>query len=63
MREVWNDVVGLLGLVLAVIVIGLILRYGRSTVGILSTAFSGLEHETQILTLSGGAANYPYYGM
>lgn len=42
--------------------IGLVLRYGKSTIGLGQVSGSTLVQETQALTLSGSGGNPGYYG-
>ncbi len=54
---------GIVLLIALVILVGLALRYGNSSIGLFKTAGSAVYGETQLLTLANtGASNYPYYG-
>lgn len=45
------------------IAIGLLLRYGNSSLGLLKAGSSAIYQETSLLTLANsGNVNYPYHG-
>lgn len=46
-----------------IIIVGLVLRYGSSSIDLVKSTFSGLYQETSLLTLQNTAnGSYPYYG-
>lgn len=50
-------------IIAVVIIVGLALRYGKSSIGLLNSAASGLYQETSLLTLANTHnTSYPYYG-
>ena len=50
-------------IVAVVIIIGLVLRYGKSAIGLVGGLSSGLYQETALLTLANSKnVSYPYYG-
>jgi len=56
-----KEVHALFVLIIAAIIVGLVLRYGATSVPLAQTAIGGVEKESSILTLAGGSEVYPYY--
>jgi hypothetical protein len=58
-----NSFKGLLTIVAVIIIIGLVLRYGKSAIDLVKAGSSGIYQETSLLTLQNTRnGNYPYYG-
>lgn len=54
---------GILTIIAVIIIIGLALRYGKSSIALLKGTTSGLYQETALLTLANSNnVNYPYFG-
>lgn len=53
----------IVGAIVLLIAIGLLLRYGNSSIGLFKAASSGVYQETALLTLANsGNVQYPYQG-
>ncbi len=58
-----NTFKGILTLIVVVIIVGLVLRYGSSSLALLQAAGSTAYQETALLTLANSSnVTYPYYG-
>jgi hypothetical protein len=56
-----REIHALFVLIIAAVIVGLVLRYGATSVPLAQTAVSGTEGVLNDLTLKGGASVYPYY--
>ena len=63
MNNFFGGFKGILTIIAAIIIIGLILRYGSSAVALVKASSSGIYQETSLLTLANSSnVSYPYYG-
>ena len=58
-----KDINSLLIIVAVIIIVGLVLRYGLSSIGLVNAISTGANREISLLTLqNSGYGNYAYHG-
>lgn len=57
-----HPTVYVVALVIVAIIVGLVLRYGATTVPLAADATTGISNALDALTLSNAGGNYPYEG-